>query len=70
MTLEELKASFEANIEASYHKALTWLDQAMTHMPGDVKKGVAGTLSALKATGRHLSKAKALLPSQPKTLSA
>ena len=36
-------------------------------MPSDVKRKVAGTLSALKATGRHLSKAQALLPSQPKT---
>ncbi len=66
MTWEELKASFSSNVESGYNKAATWLDQAMTHMPGDVKRKVAGTLSALKATGRQLSKAQALLPPQPK----
>ena len=67
MTWEELKTSFSTNIEAVYGRAATWLEQAMTHMPDDVKKRVAGTLSALKTTGRHLQRGRALLPSRPKT---
>ena len=67
MTWEELKTSFSTNIETVYGRAATWLEQAMTHMPDDVKKRVAGTLGALKATGRHLQRAQALLPSRPKT---
>ncbi len=67
MNWEELKASFSTNIETVYGRAATWLEQAMTHMPDDVKKRVAGTLGALKATGRHLQRAQALLPSRPKT---
>ena len=67
MTFEELKTSYLSNVESAYTKAATWLDQALLHMPSDVKRKVAGTLSALKATGRHLSRAQALLPSQPKT---
>ena len=66
MTWEEVKASFSTNIESTYNKALTWLDQAMTHMPDDVKRRVAATLSALKATGAQLKRAQALLPARPK----
>ena len=67
MTWEELKGSFSANVEGAYNKAYTWLNQALLNMPDDVKKRVAVTLSALKATGRHLQRAQALLPSRPKT---
>ena len=67
MTWDELKTSFSTNIETVYGRAATWLEQAMTNMPDDVKKRVAVTLSALKATGRHLQRAQALLPSRPKT---
>ena len=67
MTWEELKTSFSTNIEIVYGRAASWLEQAMTHTPDDVKKRVAGTLSALKVTGRHLQRAQALLPGRPKT---
>ena len=67
MTWEELKTSFSTNIEIVYGRAASWLDQALARTPEDVKKRVAGTLSALKATGRHLQRAQALLPSRPQT---
>ena len=67
MTWDELKTSFSTNIETVYGRAATWLEQAMTNMPDDVKKRVAVTLSALKTTGRHLQRAQALLPSRPKS---
>ena len=67
MTWDELKTSFTSNIETVYGRAATWLEQAMTQTPDDVKKRVAGTLGALKATGRHLARAQALLPSRPRT---
>ena len=66
MTWTELKTAFANNIESSYNKAYTWLDQALNHMPDDVKRRVAGTLGVLKAAGRHLARAQALLPSRPK----
>ena len=66
MTWEELKASFSDNVESTYNKALTWLDQAMKHTPDEVKRRVAATLAALKATGQHLKRAAELLPSRPK----
>ena len=66
MTWAELKTAFADNIESTYNKAYTWLDQALTHTPDDVKRRVAGTLSVLKAAGRHLARAQALLPSRPK----
>lgn len=66
MTWEELKTAFTQNVESAYQKARTWLDQALTHLPDDVRRKVAATLSALKTTGRHLRRAQGLLPSRPK----
>ncbi len=67
MTWAELKSAFTANIESTYQRAATWLDEALTDRPEDVKRAVAATLSALQAAGRHLRRAQALLPAHPKS---
>jgi len=67
MTLDQLQAAFSAQVEDTYHKAAAWLDQALTQKPDEVKRRVAATLAALKATGQQLCQAQRLLPAQPTT---
>ena len=65
MTWEQLKAAFSTNVERSYDRARAGLDAALRRRPDEVRRRVAGTLSALKAAGAHLRRAAALLPARP-----
>ena len=48
MTWAELKSAFTANIESTYHRAATWLDEALSDRPEDVKRAVGTLRGVLK----------------------